>query len=72
MKPIETLPFGDLTKEDVKVVEEFRDIPDELAQQIADAIRTYTEIIYQCYFQERFEEQNARVIQLTTVAKKAA
>lgn len=63
----------DLTKEDIKAVEEFKDITDELAQQIADTIRTYTEIVYACYQQERFNEQKAKVIQLMAAkANKAA
>lgn len=65
-------PYGDLTIEDIKACIEFKDVSDELAQQIADAIRVYTEIIYNCYFEERFEEQKAKVISINQGANKKA
>jgi hypothetical protein len=64
--------YEDLTKDDIKAIEEFKDISDELANQIAEAIRVYTEIIYECYLQERFEEQKAKIIQLPTAKSKRA
>ena len=64
------IPYKDLTLADIKAVDEFKDIPDELAQQIADTIRTYTEVIYACYQQERFKEQKAKVIQLPMAESK--
>lgn len=56
--------YKDLTIEDVKALDDFKDISDELAQQIADTIRTYTEIFYMCYTESRFDEQKVKVIQL--------
>jgi hypothetical protein len=51
--------YNDVTIEDIKKCEGFENISDELAQQIADAIRVHTEIIYRCYIDERFPEQQA-------------
>lgn len=64
--------YRDLTIEDIKACKEFKDISDELAQQIADAIRIYTEIIYSCYTEGRFEEQKAKVISIKQEANKKA
>lgn len=64
--------YRDLTIEDIKACKEFKDISDELAQQIADAIRIYTEIIYNCYTEGRFEEQKAKVISIKQEANKKA
>ena len=72
MKPEKNTQYEDLTKEDIKAVEEFKDISDELAQQIADTIRTYTEIIYACYHQERFKEQKTKIFQLIPAKTKKA
>jgi hypothetical protein len=66
------MKYKDLTIDDIKALDEFKDISDELAQQIADTIRTYTEIIHACYQQERFKEQKAKVIQLPMVESKKA
>lgn len=49
--------YCDVTIEDIKKCEGFENISDELAQKIADAIRVYTEIIYSCYRDNRFPEQ---------------
>lgn len=43
----------DLTIEDVRACEKFKDLSDEQVQQVIDTIRTYTEIIYACYQQGR-------------------
>jgi hypothetical protein len=65
--------YKDLTIEDIKALDDFKDISDDLAQQIADTIRTYTEIIYTCYIENRFDEQKAKVIELKSgQATKAA
>lgn len=65
--------FEDLSIEDIKGCEEFKNISDEIAEQLAEAIRIFTEIIYKCYMENRFEEQKAKVIELKPKeAKKAA
>ena len=65
--------FQDLSIDDIKSCEEFKNISDEIAEQLAEAIRVFTEIIYKCYMENRFEEQKAKVIELKTKeAKKAA
>ena len=65
--------FQDLSIEDIKSCEEFKNISNEIAEQLADAIRIFTEIIYKCYMENRFEEQKAKVIELKPKeAKKAA
>lgn len=56
--------YEDVTAADVKACKGYEDISDELAQKIADAIRVYTEIIYNCFKEERFEEQKAKVISM--------
>ena len=56
------IKFEDVTAEDVKACKGYEDISDELAQKIADAIRVYTEIIYNSFREGRFEEQKAKVI----------
>jgi hypothetical protein len=65
--------FQDLNIEDIKSCEEFKNMSDEIAEQLAEAIRVFTEIIYKCYMENRFEEQKAKVIELKQKeAKKAA
>ena len=65
--------YPDLRKEDIKACEEFKDMNDELAEQLAEAIRIFTEIIYNCYVEERFEEQKLKVISMQQkVLNKAA
>jgi hypothetical protein len=54
--------FKDVTIVDVKACKGYEKISDELAQKIADAIRVYTEIIYNCFRQGRFEEQKAKIV----------
>jgi len=64
--------YNDLTAKDIKEGEGFEEISDELAQKIADAIRVYTEIIYNCFMEERFEEQKAKVIPMNKNEKNKA
>ena len=58
------IKYQDVTIEDVKACKGYENISDEMAQKIADAIRVYTEIIYSCFKEERFEEQKAKVISI--------
>lgn len=64
--------YPDVTIEDVKACKGYENISDELAQKIADAIRVYTEIIYTCFKEERFEEQKVKVISLGKEQNKKA
>lgn len=65
--------YKDVTASDVKACKGYEDISDELAQRIADAIRVYTEVIYNCFKEERFEEQKSKVISMNKEEiKKAA
>jgi len=57
--------YKDLTAKDIKECEGLEEINEDLAQKIADAIRVYTEIIYNCFIEERFEEQRAKVISMS-------
>lgn len=56
--------YKDVTIADVKACKGYEEISDDLAQKIVDAIRVYTEIIYNCFKEERFEEQKAKVISM--------
>jgi hypothetical protein len=58
--------YKDVTLADVKACKGYEAISDDLAQKIVDAIRVYTEIIYNCFKEERFEEQKAKVISMGT------
>jgi hypothetical protein len=58
--------YKDVTIADVKACKGYEEISDDLAQKIVDAIRVYTEIIYNCFKEERFEEQKAKVISMRT------
>jgi len=62
----------DLTAKDIKESEGFKEISDELAQKIANAIRVYTEIIYNCFTEERFEEQKAKLVSMNNQEKNKA
>ena len=64
--------YEDVTAADVKACKGYEDISEELAQKIADAIRVYTEIIYNCFKEERLEEQKAKVISIGKDEKKKA
>ena len=64
--------YEDVTAADVKACKGYEDISEELAQKIADAIRVYTEIIYTCFKEERFEEQKAKVISIGKEEKRKA
>lgn len=66
------IKYQDVRIEDVKACKGYENISDELAQKIADAIRVYTEIIYNCFKEERFEEQKAKVISLGKEQNKKA
>ena len=56
--------YRDVTIADVKACKGYEEISDDLAQKIVDAIRVHTEIIYNCFKEERFEEQKAKVISM--------
>ena len=64
--------YKDVTAADVKGCKGYEDISEELAQEIADAIRVYTEIVYNCFKEERLEEQKAKVISIGKGEKKKA
>ena len=64
--------YQDVTAADVKACKGYEDISEELAQKIADTIRVYTEVIYNCFKEERFEEQKAKVISIGKEEKKKA
>ena len=64
--------YKDVTAADVKSCKGYEDISDELAQKIADAIRVYTEIVYNCFKEGKFEEQKAKVISISKEEKKKA
>ena len=55
---------SDVTIADIKQCDGFESISDELAEKFVDTIKTYTEIIYNCFTEERFEEQNAKMVSL--------
>lgn len=72
-KQTKRIKYEDVTAEDVKACKGYEDISDELAQKIADSIRVYTEIIYNCFKEGRLPEQQAKVISICkTENKKAA
>lgn len=65
--------YQDVTIADVKACKGYEDISDEMAQKIADAIRVYTEIMYNCFKEGSLPEQQAKVISIgKTENKKAA
>jgi hypothetical protein len=66
------IKYPDVTIDDVKACKGYENISNELAQKIADAIRVYTEIIYNCFKEERFEEQKAKVISIGKQENKKA
>ena len=72
-KQLKGTKYKDVTAADVKACKGYEDVSDELAQRIADAIRVYTEVIYNCFKEERFEEQKAKVMSMNKEQiKKAA
>ena len=56
--------YEDVTKADVKGCKGFEEVSDEQAQGIADAIRVYTEVIYNCFAEGRFEEGKPKIVTL--------
>lgn len=64
--------YKDVTAADVKACKGYENISDELAQKIADAIRVYTEIVYNCFKEGKFEEQQAKVISMNKKENKKA
>lgn len=65
--------YEDVTIADVKGCKEFEELSDEQAQGIADAIRVYTEVIYNCFAEGRFEDRQAKIVTLhREQTKKAA
>lgn len=64
--------YKDVTVADIKACKGYECISDELAQKIADAIRGYSEIIYNCFREGKFEEQKAKVISLSSKENKKA
>ena len=71
-KQLNKTKYKDVTAADVKACKGYEDVSDELAQEIADAIRVYTEIIYNCFKEERFPEQRAHVIYMNNQETKKA
>ncbi len=67
-----TPAYEDVNVADVKECKGFEEVSDELAQGIADAIRVYTEVIYNCYVEGRFEEEKVKVISMNRQNKKKA
>lgn len=64
--------YMDVTAADVKACKGYEDISEALAQKIADAIRVYTEIVYNCFKEGKFEEQKAKVISMSKEESKKA
>ena len=64
--------YPDVTIAEVKECKGYGKINDELAQSIVDAIRIYTEIIYTCYLENRFEEQKTKLISINQEANNKA
>lgn len=64
--------YKDVTAAEVKACKGYESISDELAHKIADAFRVYTEIIYNCFREGKFEEQKAKVISLNNKENKKA
>lgn len=64
--------YEDVAAADVKACKGYESISDEEAQQIANAIRVYTEIIYNCFKDGKFEEGEAKVISLSSNKNKRA
>ncbi len=58
------IKYQDVTIADVKACKGYEDISDGMAQKIADAIRVYTEIIYNCFKEGRLPEQKAKIISI--------
>lgn len=56
----------DVTISDVLRCAGFEKVSDEQAQCIADAIRVYTEIIYNCFAEGRLAEGKPKVVALYT------
>jgi len=55
---------SDVTIADIKQCDGFESISDELAEKFVKTIKGYTEIIYNCFAEERFEEQKAKIVSL--------
>ena len=64
--------YKDVTAADVKACKGYENVGDELAQKIADTIRVYTEVIYNCFREGKLEEQKAKVISLNCKENKKA
>jgi hypothetical protein len=71
-KQLEQSEYLDITKEEVKACKGYENISDELAQKIADGIRVYTEILYNCFKERRFDELKAKVISISPQENKKA
>lgn len=72
-KQLNKTKYKEVTAADAKACKGYEDVSDELAQRIADVIRVYTKVIYNCFREERFEEQKAKVISISKEEiKKAA
>jgi hypothetical protein len=66
---VKSSKYPDLTIEDVRACEKFKDLSDEQAQQVIDTIRTYTEIIYTCHKQGRLTKQSDTSAKIITITK---
>ena len=67
-----TSKYRDITIADVKASKGYETISDELAQQIIDTMKTYTEIIYSSFKECKLEQQSGKVVLMKTSNKKKA
>lgn len=59
-----TPSYEDVTIADVKECKAFEKVSDEMAQGIADAIRIYTEVIYNCFVEGKLQNKEAKIVTL--------
>jgi hypothetical protein len=64
-KQVSETVHSDITASDIKQCDGFEEINDELAEKIVAAVKVYTEIIYNCFKEERLKEQKGEVISLS-------
>jgi hypothetical protein len=67
MKALKTI-YEDASIEDLKACAGFENVSDEDGRNILKAIRIYTEIIFNCFSEERLKEE-AKVITMNTAVK---
>ena len=60
------MQYKDITIEDVKACESYKNLSDEDAQKVVDTIRTYTEIIYKCYEKGKLiKSETVKIVSIT-------